>query len=776
MAGTIDIEGLGGFIDESNESLQGIETDFIELEKDPNNMEIIDRIFRPVHSLKGNSGFFGLVNINKFAHRLENLLDFVRNGKIVASKEIVDILLSGIEYLQAMLDRAQVDPTDIELRSDEEEFIGLVEKQQPKAVLGTVQSVVELEKCLNDALEEGININDHSLIVSLLTTIEKSNKEIREIINSTTQPVEHFSAEMAYTLDDVDYTEHVSVFGEILATMKAQTAADMSLIKECGKKLKFFSETFSSNKSLCETIDELSSMINFLDDDMMIHNDDYLNTLAGQFGEIIAKFTAVPLGGKAERVGEILVEQKKISEEQLGDALNKQQKVGEILVNQGAIDKKDLDQALTIQDKKTLSSLEKERKKAAESPTKTIRIDQSKLDTFANFVGELFINIDAFNYLKKQLENSEADFELMSKFTNTVTSFDDMVEDLHESVMEIRRVPVKSLFQRFPKVIRQITNTIGKKVKFNIVGDDTVIDKDLLEKIENPLVHILRNSVDHGIEMPEVRQDSNKSEEGTLELKASADENSVYITVTDDGKGIDPAVMKRVALKKEFLSEAELAVLSEQELVNLIFKPGFSSAQKVSDISGRGVGMDVVMSGLRECKGTINVTSKINEGTKVFIKIPLTKTLVAKESMIVESSGRVYAIDSDDISTSIEADQKFIDLFAQDKCINHNGKVLQVVSADSFFFNGNSQVQMDRKDKQILIICEEYLLALLVDKVVSHQKIVVKDFSGSYQLLNKIKGISGYTILGNEDIALIMDVKGIAAHQAARGETADAIH
>ena len=326
--------------------------------------------------------------------------------------------------------------------------------------------------------------------------------------------------------------------------------------------------------------------------------------------------------------------------------------------------------------------------------------------------------------------------------------------------MGIRRVPVKSLFQRFPRVIRQLSNSLGKDIKFVMKGEETVIDKDLLETIENPLVHILRNSLDHGLEPPEVRKQKGKPEQGLLEIKAGSDDHNIYLTIKDDGRGIDPQKMKQIAIKKQFLSELEVEKLTDKELVNLIFKPGFSSAEQVSDVSGRGVGMDVVMAGLKASEGVIHVDSTVDAGTTVTLTIPMTKTLVTKEAMIAEAGGQRYVIPSDDITTVIET-ENIIPLLDEEKCIAYDGSILRLIELDSFFYP-ETPSSLDGKGQHFIIVCQEHRVALRVDHIVTHQKVVAKEFTGNFRQLKRVAGINGYTILGNEDILLIVDVKNVA--------------
>ncbi|HIJ91212.1 MAG: chemotaxis protein CheA [Desulfobulbaceae bacterium] len=771
MRSEMDIRALQGFLDESNDSLLGIESSFIELENDPANLEIINKIFRPVHSLKGNSGFFGLTNINKFAHRLENLLDTIRKGDLLVTRKIIDVLLHGTDYLQKMLDRAADDPNDIALRPDEEEFLAKVEECRPEEKVGNVQSLLNLQQLLDEAMDLGLKIQGNALLANLFAQMEKANHELTQFIkeSKSAESKAVFAPGATYLLAGEDFTDRLKPLAQVLESLKNKKAIQGDLIKEFEKALQEISTNSQGRADdFLEHLDNIMGMANFIDDELMASSDEFYQSISDSMQSMLAHFEVriAAADGQGERLGEILVEQALISSQDLASALDKQKKVGEILLEEGKIAAKDLENALEIQNQRAIKGQGQAGRKEQEAG-KTIRIDQYQLDNFANYVGELFIALDSFNYLRKQMFVAGVADGIISKFTSTTQSLDELVEQLQESVMGIRKVPIKNLLQRLPRVIRELSGSLGKDIDFKMQGEDTVIDKDLLEKIENPLVHLLRNSVDHGIELPEIRKANGKSEKGILEIKASVDENYVYLVINDDGAGIDPQKMKNVAVKKGFMSEAEVAELSDKELINLVFKPGFSSAEKVSDVSGRGVGMDVVLSGLKECGGTIQVDSTVNRGTNIKITIPLTKTLVAKDAMIVEAAGRVYAIPSDSITASIKAEKGgWTQLYTEENCLNYDGSVMQVLDIGTFFYPNLVAAEVPEEQKQVIIVCREQKLALLVDQVVNHQKIVVKDFNGGYEKLNNIKGVSGYTILGNEEVVLILDIQKITAAMA----------
>ncbi len=762
MTSTQGIDVLHGFIDESNELLQNIEGIFIQLERDPGNPEIIDRIFRPVHSLKGNSGFFGLTNINKFSHRLENLLELIRQDEIAVTEKIIDTLLTGVDFLKNMLERAYEDPEDTTLRPEEETFLkNKVDTCVPAINRGTIQTVFDLLHLLEQAVDQGVNIRNISMIKNILDQIETSYEGIKDLLERKKgfTGSNLYCSETEYVYAEKDCTGLLKPFGVVLEALKHHRPVTGKPLTAFLNALDNIEKLLKDKKGLSDTFNKLRSMANFFDDDMLISSSEFYNSMIPLTNDIVSYFIKDKDSDKTEvvqKVGEILITKKKINAFDLSQALAKQKKVGEILIAEGMVNEKDLDDALNEQVKQLLKSRSKE-KMARE---KTIRIDQYKLDEFADSVGELFINLDAFSFLKSRMERARTDFDILSKFANTVSSMDDRVSKLQEDIMDIRKVPVRNLFQRFPRIIRQLAISLEKKIDFRITGEDTVIDKDLLEKLENPLVHILRNAVDHGIESPKYRENQGKEPEGTITIKSWVDAYFVYITITDDGQGIDPDKIKKVAREKGIFTDIEIVNLSDNELINLVFRPGFSTAETVSDVSGRGVGMDVVLASIKACNGTVEMDSEYGKGSCVKIKVPLTKTLVTKDALIIESSGQLFAIPSDEITTTIYVDDiKIGSVLAQDKIITYKGAIHKVESINKFYYQKDN-VHKNGYD-HVLVICSRHHIALMVDRILNHQKIVVKNFPKSLKVFDRIPGIGGYTLLGNEDIVLIVDIDEI---------------
>ena len=732
METIVDLQALQGFLEESKDSLLVIEADFVELERQPDNSEIINRIFRPVHSLKGNSGFFGLSNINMFAHQLEDVFDQLRNGDLRVDKDIINILFTGVDYLHKMLDRAFDDPDDVELRSEEEAF--LREKVEPcksSGLPGDVQVLIDFERNLSQADKLGLNIFEEPLILTAFAQVQEANHHLLEQLKgqSSAQDDRRIQPDLIYHFGEQDLSLQIGCLAEIHNTLIDRTAISQEQGVELRDCLSELADAMIGEFAVGPIIGEVRSMATFFDDPLMLQSNEFIDTVSGFIHEIVSRCQAKS-GTDPELLGEILLEQNLVSEEQIQQALGSQRKLGEILVDQGALHEDELKKALTKQNTRVLDKHLKQGGRAESA--KTIRIDQSKLDIFANSVGELYISIDSFNFLRKQLMTGRVDIETFSKFTKTITLLDDLVAKLQDNVMSIRRLPVRNLFQRFPRLIRQLAASLERQVDFRVNGENTVIDKDLLENIENPLVHLLRNAVDHGIESPEARLANGKKAHGSLSLSATADEHNVFITIQDDGKGIDPIAIKETAIRTGVLTPAAAEAMSDKELIKLIFRPGFSSAETVSDVSGRGVGMDVVQSVLLRNNGTIEVDSTVGQGTCLTIKIPLTRTLVTAEALIVQSSEQFFAIPSEEISTVIYPEERVVPLLGGRSGISYQGEVIRLVDVNQFYYATPQALNEFSKD-QVIVVCAKQQVGLLVDRVFKHQQIVVKLFDKGYR-------------------------------------------
>ena len=397
-----------------------------------------------------------------------------------------------------------------------------------------------------------------------------------------------------------------------------------------------------------------------------------------------------------------------------------------------------------------------ERRSAGEAAgVKTMRIDQAMLDVFMDLVGELIVTRNTFHHIAKELEDSQSKrANTLKELHEAAQALDRISGGLQRKVMEMRMVPVRDLFKRFPRLVRDITRKNGKRVNLVLEGEDTEIDKGVAEDLVDPLVHIVRNSLDHGIEKPSVRQAGKKAETGTLLLKAGQEGNAVFIEVIDDGSGINPERVLNKAIEKGLVSSEKAKTLSPEEINNFIFLPGFSTAKEVTDISGRGVGMDVVQTNLRKLKGNVRLTSEIAKGTKVRLEVPL--TLAILDVLLVGVKSNTYAIPLHVVTEVVEGGVLRLQSLAGRKAITLRGEVVPVeMLSDLLNLSAHDPVQREQANFSILIMqVGNQRRGIGVDALYKRQEIVIKPLA---DYLSGLPGVAGATILGDGRPVLILD-------------------
>ena len=401
----------------------------------------------------------------------------------------------------------------------------------------------------------------------------------------------------------------------------------------------------------------------------------------------------------------------------------------------------------------------------ASKSSSTIRVDHEKLDHLMNLIGELIINRNRYSMLARQLESSaNVDVGVIAQnLTETTYSMARISDELQDTIMKVRMVPVASVFSRFPRLVRDLSRKSGKEVELIMEGEDTELDKSVVEVIGDPLVHLIRNSVDHGIESEETRKERGKPPKGSVWLRAFYKGNSVAIEIEDDGKGIDPDKMREVAVRKGIISHEDAKLLDDREAMELIFAPGFSSAEVITDISGRGVGMDVVRTNIKNLKGSISITSEVGKGTKFTLSLPLTLAII--DALMVNVDDQMYAIPLDAVSETTKIEAKRLTDVKGRKAVTLRGEVLGIVSLGELLGLPNN---IDKHDMlQVVVIHDnERRLGLVVDRLLERQEIVIKPL-GAY--LGDLKGISGATIMGDGSVILILDPHEIYALSSVKG-------
>ena len=387
----------------------------------------------------------------------------------------------------------------------------------------------------------------------------------------------------------------------------------------------------------------------------------------------------------------------------------------------------------------------------------TIRVDHEKLDHLMNLIGELIINRNRYALLARSLEEGKLDVQAIAQqLTETTYAMARLSDDLQDTIMKVRMVPVSSVFSRFPRLVRDLSRKSNKEVELITEGEETELDKSVVEVIGDPLVHLIRNSVDHGLETEDARRASGKSLTGKVWLRAYHRGNSVAIEVEDDGKGIDPAKMREVAIRKGLITPDEAKNLDDRDALELIFMPGFSSAETITDISGRGVGMDVVRTNIKNLKGSVNVVSEIGKGTKFTMTLPLTLAII--DALMVMVGGQTYAIPLDAVSETTKIEVKRMTEVNKRKAVTLRGEVLGIIELREILELPSKDEDEEEKDIVSMVILQDNdrRLGVIVDKLLERQEVVIKPL-GSYLSDFDMRGLSGATIMGDGSVVLILD-------------------
>jgi two-component system chemotaxis sensor kinase CheA len=458
-----------------------------------------------------------------------------------------------------------------------------------------------------------------------------------------------------------------------------------------------------------------------------------------------ARKDAAPQPEETKKIGEILVEENIITKSELDDVLKKQEtekdkKVGEIAVEEKYITETQLNKALVKQ-------------KTPKMEEQSIRIDVKKLDELMNLVGELVLGKNRLilvNSMAKKGEESETVFDNLTDITNYIEV---ITNELQLSVMRARLVPVSKVFNKIPRMVRDLCSEFGKDIELKVEGEETELDRSLIEALTDPLIHIIRNSVDHGVELPEERTKKGKRAKGLLSIKAYNEGNHVIIEVYDDGKGVNIQAVKDKVKEKGLMNEAELASLSPKEAMNLIFIPGLSTAQKISKVSGRGVGMDVVRTNIEKMNGQAHIDSEEGKWTKLTIKLPL--TLAIMRALIVKVEEELFAIPLNTVTELVKLKEGLIKTVDKNEVLVLRNTVIPVVDLSKAFL-----MQSPEDGSGYVVICSigEKILGIKVNSVIGQEEVVIKPLG---EFLKDIKGISGATIRGDGKVILILDIPSV---------------
>ncbi len=685
------------FIDETKEHLQSLNTQILELEQNPENENTINEIFRAAHSLKGMAGTMGYKRMQTLTHDMENVFSEVRNGNIKVNGEMIDILFQCLDALDEYLNNIQSEAD--EGTNDNENLIKALNDQlKGKSGQGDAKTSKPAEQAAPKEEQSDVDKNKWQEI-----KLDESQKNVLE--QAAAQGMNLYG---------------ITVYMQESCLLKAARAfLVFKAIEELG-------EIVISNPSAQDIEDEKFEL--------------HFSLIVLSKESIDKIFAAVKSVSEiADVVGDVVP-----ADTYHADASAREAKeTTEVAVKEDNMESAAKTEQLKAKDNK--------KPQAAGKPVvnRTVRVDIEKLDVLMNLVSELII---AKNSL---VSASGTESAKSSTFNEQIEYLESVTTNLHESVMKVRMVPIESVVNKFPRMIRDLSKKLDKKMELYMTGEETELDRTVVDEIGDPLMHLLRNSADHGLESAEVRKQRGKSEVGSIFLNAYQDGNNVVIEVGDDGNGIDVEAVKNKAIERGVITAEQADNMTEKDIVDLLFHAGFSTAKVVSDISGRGVGLDVVKSKIEALSGEVEVKTKLGEGSTFIIRLPLTLAII--QALMVVVGGEKYAISLGSIQTIEDIPVEDIKLVQAKEVINLRGSVIPLIRLDNAL---DLQYEKDETQNLMVVIVKkgEKLAGLVVDDLIGQQEIVIKSL-GKY--INKCKIISGATILGDGEVALILDTNAM---------------
>lgn len=672
------------FIEEAKEHIETITKSMLILEKEPENQDVVNMLFRSAHTLKGSSGMMGFKDFQELTHAMEDIFDDMRKGN-KPSSDLVSLLLECVDALTQRLDN--------------------------------IQNHVEGEI-------------DYEVYKSKLHGMESQLTKIAA--------VESKKAPEAERAEQLPSTETPSVAADSVAADLKPICSQLVDGEKCYMlTLKFSNDCgFKSIRAgmVLDKIAEVAKVVQSVPD----KNELAEQKLTHGFKMVVtSKLDSKELENTAKQVLEV---------EEVGvTAFIDSASAMNSIIPAAVLMSENSNYMVTVENKAVA-------KVAVETQTaQTVRVKFDQLDKLMNLVGELVINKIAL--LQVTADNHSGDG--LKRITENI---DRLTADLQDLVMQVRMVPVSQVFDRFPRLVRDLSLKEKKKIDLIMEGRDIEVDRSVLDEIGEPLIHLLRNSVDHGIELPEERQSNSKNETGQIVLSAQRNGNQVIIEVYDDGQGIDPEKIKIAALKKGVSTQIELDKMTKEQLINIVFLPGFSTAKEITETSGRGVGMDVVKTKITALGGTVHIDSQTGKGTRTIIKLPITLAII--QAILVTDSNETFAIPTSQVSEIVRVKKSDVQKLGKTDAIVVRDRVIPMMHLHKLLRLPDS----DEAELELLIIYlgdENTKMALAVDSVLRQQDILVKSLNDA---LSGLKGISGATILGDGQVVLVLDVGQFVKH------------
>ncbi len=742
MSYDLDEDILQDFLIEAGEILELLSEQLVELENNPEDKDLLNAIFRGFHTVKGGAGFLSLAELVDTCHGAENVFDVLRNGQRTVTQNLMDTMLKALDTVntqfQAVQDREPLEAADPELL---EELHRLCKPESEDEVAATVveEPVATPEPIIPEPIiEEPAAPSAPSSVGSVdEITQDEFEKLLDELHGKGSAPGTSMSAtpttpseppqSSAPSVESGDITddEFERLLDELHGVGKspstAEAAASASVPVEPPKAAEPSAPVSSSSNQ---------------DSDLMTDE---------EFEKLLDELHG---SGKGPTLEELDMATKPASAN-VEQSPAKPEPVAKPAPVQAAPAPKPESKPVAVKEEAKAPAVKKPQAEA------TVRVDTSTLDTIMNMVGELVLVRNRLLSLGLNSDNEE-----MSK---AVANLDVVTADLQGAVMKTRMQPIKKVFGRFPRVVRDLARNLNKDILLEMRGEETDLDKNLVEALADPLIHLVRNSVDHGIEMPDARAKAGKSRTGKVILSASQEGDHIELSIVDDGGGMDPNKLRGIAVKRGMMDEDAAARLTDKECFNLIFAPGFSSKDKISDISGRGVGMDVVKTAINTLNGSIDIDSELGKGTKITIKVPL--TLAILPTLMVGVGGHPFALPLASVSEIFHLDLSRTNVVDGQLTIIVREKSIPLFYLQNWLASKSQNVQERTGHGHVVIVqIGNQRVGFVVDTLIGQEEVVIKPLDN---LLQGTPGMAGATITSDGHIALILDVPDLLKRYAA---------
>lgn len=813
--GKINSPLLNDFIDESRENLEEMELLLVRLGTEANDLDILNEIFRTMHNIKGASQLTGLDRVSRLAHRLEDLLDLLRQQELSTDASIVELLIAGRDRIVTLID---------ELEQSEQEISSVEDLIDRLSTLIEASGSVATESQVEDQ-----NTDDFS--VQTETEVEPQSSFSAPRIEISNFDEEH---------DQELFNIFIVHLRDQLASMASHethlegSADQQGRLKNCVNIVTslYSSANYMGYEALLsfyqQWIDELEKLIQATSQGEQVSLeflDAYLDELGRVFPQIkqesgesrVAKVVKIPqelppalnpIASKADKstststpgqeselfdrmnsalesslqkvsssehetLNEVFDELVSVQDEGVATSVPKSTQAGRNASSvksskkaKGQLDQRGTDRRDDDRRDDDRRDTNRRKSEADKKVRKSVRVDAEKIDVLMNQVGELVVDRSYFyqlfnemrelqQHLKDTAGIDQKEVKLLRAFTyrlsEAISGLGRTSNELQEGVMKMRMLPVSHLFNRYPRLVHDLTGKLEKKVNLILSGEETELDRMIVEEISDPLIHIIRNSIDHGIESPEEREKIGKPEEGKLILKAFQESNHIVIQVTDDGRGLNPEKIKKKAVSNGLYTEDEIGRLKEHEVFNLILMPGFSTADQITGTSGRGVGMDVVKKNIEKLNGTLDIDSKLGKGTQMRLKIPLTLAII--NALMVRVGGDMFTIPLANVDETVRISQDDTSLVEGVEVIYLRGVALPVFRLSSLF-KVSSDTDIE-KSFVVIVNTDGQRVGFVVDELIGQEEVVIKPLEDYVQ---ERSGFSGATVIGDGRISLILDI------------------